>query len=148
MPNRLVDLCVEKGMRMTEQRRVIARVLSESDDHPDVEQVYQRATKIDPRISIATVYRTLTLFNEIGVATKFEFGDGKARYELVDIADTKKHHHVLVCEMCFTAKKYSDFTPKEKQNFEQLEQTLSDQFDFSIQRHVVHYYGVCSRCRG
>jgi hypothetical protein len=81
MSDRLERLCVEKGLKMTEQRRIIARVLSESTDHPDVELLYQRATALDPRISIATVYRTVKLFEEASILDRHDFGDGRARYE-------------------------------------------------------------------
>src|SRR5580700_10226016 len=75
VPSRLEQLCFDKGLKMTEQRRVIARVLSDSADHPDVEQVYRRATEIDPRISIATVYRTVRLFEEANILARHEFGN-------------------------------------------------------------------------
>ena len=91
MPDRkskLELLCVERGLKMTEQRRVIARVLSEASDHPDVEAVHRRATAIDPNISIATVYRTVRLFEEAGILAKHDFGDGRARYE-----ETPEEHH-------------------------------------------------------
>ena len=81
MPDRIEQLCLDKGMRMTEQRRVIARVLSESNDHPDVEELYARASKVDEHISIATVYRTVRLFEEAGILERHDFGDGRARYE-------------------------------------------------------------------
>ncbi len=92
MTSQLERLCVEKGLKMTDQRRVIARVLSESSDHPDVEQVYNRATKVDPRISIATVYRTVKLFEEASILDRHDFGDGRARYEEVPEA----HHDHLI----------------------------------------------------
>src|SRR3546814_9444373 len=82
--NRKIDveaLCTEKGLRITEQRRVIARVLSEAEDHPDVEKLHERASAIDPGISIATVYRTVRLFEEAGILERHDFGDGRARYE-------------------------------------------------------------------
>ena len=79
--DRIEKLCADRGMRMTEQRRVIARVLSSADDHPDVEELYRRASAIDPHISIATVYRTVRLFEEAGVVEKHDFGDGRSRYE-------------------------------------------------------------------
>ncbi|OYX15316.1 MAG: transcriptional repressor, partial [Brevundimonas diminuta] len=79
--DRIEKLCAERGMRMTEQRRVIARVLSNAEDHPDVEELYRRASAIDPHISIATVYRTVRLFEEAGVVEKHDFGDGRSRYE-------------------------------------------------------------------
>ncbi len=92
MTSRLERLCLDKGMKMTEQRRVIARVLSESDDHPDVEELYRRATKVDARISIATVYRTVRLFEEAGILERHDFGDGRARYE--EVPD--EHHDHLI----------------------------------------------------
>jgi len=91
--SRIEKACVEKGMKMTEQRRVIARVLSESTDHPDVEEVYGRASALDPRISIATVYRTLRLFDIANIINRHDFGDGRSRYE---IADEVGHHHHLI----------------------------------------------------
>ena len=92
MTSRLEQRCLEKGMKMTEQRRVIARVLSESDDHPDVEGLYRRATKVDAHISIATVYRTVRLFEEAGILERHDFGDGRARYE--EMPD--EHHDHLI----------------------------------------------------
>ena len=92
MPTRLEELCVQKGLKMTEQRRVISRVLSESTDHPDVEQVYRRAVEIDPKISIATVYRTVRLFEEANVIERLDFGDGRSRFE----ENREEHHHHLI----------------------------------------------------
>jgi Fur family ferric uptake transcriptional regulator len=92
MTSQLERLCSERGLKMTDQRRVIARVLSESSDHPDVEQVYRRATKVDPRISIATVYRTVKLFEEANILDRHDFGDGRARYE--EVPD--EHHDHLI----------------------------------------------------
>ncbi len=82
------QICAEKGMKMTEQRRIIARVLSEAQDHPDVEEVHRRSAAEDARISIATVYRTMRLFEEAGIVKRHEFGDGRARYE-----ETPATHH-------------------------------------------------------
>ncbi len=84
----LISRGIAKGLRMTEQRRVVARVISAADDHPDVEELYNRANRIDPRISLATVYRTVKLFEETGLLDKLEFGDGRARYE-----DALRDHH-------------------------------------------------------
>jgi Fur family ferric uptake transcriptional regulator len=92
MTSQLERLCVEKGLKMTDQRRVIAQVLSESSDHPDVELVYRRATRVDPRISIATVYRTVKLFEEANILERHDFGDGRARYEEVP----QEHHDHLI----------------------------------------------------
>jgi Fur family ferric uptake transcriptional regulator len=84
--------CAAKGMRMTEQRRVIARVLAQSDDHPDVEELYRRCVKVDDRISISTVYRTVRLFEDAGIIEKHDFRDGRARYE----PSSEAHHDHLI----------------------------------------------------
>ncbi len=90
--SRIEQRCEDRGLKMTDQRRTIARVLSEATDHPDVDQVYRRATEIDPRISIATVYRTVRLFEEANILEKHDFGDGRARYE----EQTGDHHDHLI----------------------------------------------------
>ncbi len=92
MTSQLEQLCIEKGLKLTDQRRVIAQVLSESSDHPDVEQVYNRATNVDSRISIATVYRTVKLFEEANILERHDFGDGRARYEEA----SEEHHDHLI----------------------------------------------------
>src|SRR5277367_6814034 len=92
MVSRLEQICIDKGLKMTDQRRVIARVLSEADDHPDVEAVYRRATLVDPRISIATVYRTVRLFEEASILERHDFGDGRSRYE----ESPSEHHDHLI----------------------------------------------------
>jgi Fur family ferric uptake transcriptional regulator len=84
----IIARCEARGLRMTEQRRIVARVVGDAEDHPDVEELYARAAKIDPRISLATVYRTVKLFEESGILDKLEFGDGRARYE-----DAERDHH-------------------------------------------------------
>jgi Fur family ferric uptake transcriptional regulator len=89
---RLEQLCVEHGMKMTDQRRIIARVLSVSDDHPDVEEVYRRAADKDSNISIATVYRTMKLFEDAGIVERHDFGDGRSRYEQ---ASDDHHDHII-----------------------------------------------------
>jgi Fur family transcriptional regulator, ferric uptake regulator len=91
-PSRLEQLCLDKGLKMTDQRRTIARVLSDATDHPDVEQVYRRATLIDSNISIATVYRTVRLFEEANILARHDFGDGRARYE----ESPEEHHDHLI----------------------------------------------------
>lgn len=91
-PSRIERLCVKQGMKMTEQRRVIARVLSDADDHPDVEEVHRRSALEDSRISIATVYRTMRLFEEADIVARHDFGDGRARYEE---APSTHHDHLI-----------------------------------------------------
>ncbi|MCB2144001.1 MAG: transcriptional repressor, partial [Rhodobacteraceae bacterium] len=88
MAESIIARCEARGLRLTDQRRVIAKVLEQSEDHPDVEELYARACAVDPRISLATVYRTVRLFEEAGILDKLEFGDGRARYE-----DAERDHH-------------------------------------------------------
>lgn len=84
----IIARCEAKGLRMTDQRRIVARIVGEAEDHPDVEELFARAARLDPRISLATVYRTVKLFEEAGILEKLEFGDGRARYE-----DAERDHH-------------------------------------------------------
>jgi Fur family transcriptional regulator, ferric uptake regulator len=92
MNSRIEKLCVERGLKMTEQRRVISQVLSESTDHPDVEEIYRRSVKMDPKISIATVYRTMRLLEDANVIERLDLRDGRARYE----ENRDEHHHHLI----------------------------------------------------
>jgi Fur family ferric uptake transcriptional regulator len=93
MTSRIEQACIDKGLKMTEQRRVIARVLSDSEDHPDVEEVYRRASALDDRISLATVYRTLRLFEDSQIIQSHDFGGGRARYEASE--DDEHHDHLI-----------------------------------------------------
>lgn len=91
-PSRIERLCIERGLKMTGQRRLIARVLSEAEDHPDVEELYRRASALDSRVSVATVYRTVRLLEEKGILERRDFGGGRARF---DPADRGHHHHLI-----------------------------------------------------
>lgn len=90
--SRIERMCIERGLKMTGQRRIIARVLSESEDHPDVEELYRRAVVLDNRVSIATVYRTVRLLEEKGILARRDFGEGRSRYDPTD----RGHHHHLI----------------------------------------------------
>lgn len=96
MESRIERLCIDRGVKMTGQRRVVARVLSEAEDHPDVEELYRRCSKLDPRISIATVYRTVRLYQEKGILERRDFGGGRARYEPIE--DSGSHFHLIDIE--------------------------------------------------
>jgi Fur family ferric uptake transcriptional regulator len=132
---RMIDLetlCHEKGLRITEQRRVIARVLSDAEDHPDVEKVYERASAIDPGISIATVYRTVRLFEEAGILDRHDFGDGRARYE----PSPEAHHdHLIDVE----TGKVIEFVDPE---LEQLQKQIAERLGFRLVDHRMELYGV------
>jgi Fur family transcriptional regulator, ferric uptake regulator len=131
MPSRIERLCNDKGLKMTEQRRVIARVLSDASDHPDVESVYQRAVTIDPRISIATVYRTVRLFEEANILERHDFGDGRARYEE---APEQHHDHLIDVQ----SGKVIEFT---NQQIEALQREVARQLGFELVGHRLELFG-------
>ena len=128
----LEQLCAEKGLRITEQRRVIAKVLSESDDHPDVELLHSRAVAVDPRISIATVYRTVRLFEEAGILDRHDFGDGRSRYEPVPEAH---HDHLIDVE----TGKVVEFVDPE---VEALQRQIAERLGYRLVDHRMELYGV------
>lgn len=130
--DRLEKLCAEKGMRMTDQRRVIARVLSVAQDHPDVEEIHRRAVAIDPRISIATVYRTMRLFEESGVVERHDFQDGRSRYEEA----TEDHHDHLID---LKSGKVIEFVSPE---IEALQRKIAEEHGYTLMAHRLELYGV------
>ena len=132
MPDRLENLCLEKGLRMTGQRRVIAQVLSEATDPPDVEEVYQRASAVDPKISIATVYRTVRLFEEVGILERHDFGDGRARYE-----ETPEDHHDHLIDT--TTGEVIEFQNAE---IEELQKKVAAELGFKLVDHRLELYAV------
>jgi len=133
MPDtRIEELCVDKGMKMTEQRRVIARVLSTAEDHPDVEEVHRRASDLDPRISIATVYRTVRLWEEANILERHDFGDGRSRYEEV----TEEHHDHLID---VKSGKVVEFQNEE---IEALQEKIAARHGMKLVGHRLGLYGV------
>lgn len=137
-----------RGLRMTLPRQVILQSLDEGEQsYMTAEDVFMRVHEEYPGIGLATVYRTLNLLADMGVVTKLDFGDGKARFELTERGGREKHHHLLICSRCFQVVKYSDFEEEEQKLYEQVENTLEKKYDYDIQRHVVQYYGVCPRCK-
>jgi Fur family ferric uptake transcriptional regulator len=132
MPSRLEKLCHDKGLKMTDQRRVIARVLSDAHDHPDVEQVYRRATEIDPHISISTVYRTVRLFEEANILERHDFGDGRARYEEIP----ESHHDHLIDIQSGRVIEFSN------ERIEQLQREVAKELGFDLVDHRLELYGT------
>jgi Fur family transcriptional regulator, ferric uptake regulator len=132
MASSLEKKCEEKGLKMTGQRRVIARVLSESEDHPDVEMLYQRSSEIDSGISIATVYRTVRLFEEAGIISKHDFGDGRSRYE-----EANEEHHDHLIDM--RSGQVIEFSNDE---IEKLQETIARQLGYKLVGHRLELYGV------
>ena len=123
---------MDRGLKMTEQRRVISRVLSEAQDHPDVEQIYRRASAIDPKISIATVYRTVRLFEEAGILQRLDFGGGRARYE----ESQEAHHDHLIDTV---SGRVIEFNNPE---IEALQHRIAHELGFRLMGHRLELYGV------
>ena len=130
--DRIEKLCVEKGMRMTDQRRVVARVLSTSHDHPDVEELYRRSAAVDPHISIATVYRTVRLFEEAGIIARLDFRDGRSRYE--EAPDT--HHDHLIDMKSGQVVEFMD------EEIERLQALIAKRLGYRLIDHRLELYGV------
>src|SRR5512147_1486364 len=130
--SRIEQLCLEKGMKMTGQRRIIARVLSDAADHPDVEEVYRRAVRMDPRISIATVYRTVRLFEEASILERHDFGDGRARYEEAP----ENHHDHLIDIQSGRVIEFSN------EDIEKLQHRVAEQLGYKLVGHRLELYAV------
>ena len=132
------EKCKQKGVRLTDQRKVIAKVLSESkaeygeSDHPDVDELYSRVSKIDPKISIATVYRTVKLFEEAGILTKHEFKGGKARYE-----EISESHHAHLIDV-----KTGEIIEFVEDEIEKLQKKVADKYGYDLVDHKLELYGV------
>ena len=130
--SRLENLCIKRGMKMTGQRRVIARVLSDADDHPDVEELYKRSSQVDNNISIATVYRTVRLFEEAGLLDRHDFGDGRARYEE---ASSEHHDHLIDVK----SGKVIEFHDEEIEN---LQHKIASKLGYKLVGHRMELYGA------
>ena len=132
MISRIEQICLEKGLKMTDQRRVIARVLSEATDHPDVEGLYQRAAAVDSRISIATVYRTVKLWEEANILERHDFGDGRARYE-----EAPEVHHDHLLDM-----KTGEVIEFRNDEIERLQQEVAARLGYKLVGHRLELYGT------
>ena len=126
------ELCENKGLRLTEQRRVIAKVLDDSNDHPDVEELHKRAIAIDDNISVATVYRTVRLFEESGILIKHEFGDGRSRYE--NFQEKDHHDHLIDIES-------GNIIEFQNQEIEMLQKKIAEELGFDLVDHRLELYG-------
>ena len=131
-PETLEEQCARKGMRMTDQRRVIAQVMEQASDHPDVEELYRRASAIDPRISLSTVYRTLNLFEEAGLVTKHDFKDGRARFEPIP----DEHHDHLID---IRSGKVIEFRNEE---IEAIQELIAKRLGYKLVDHRLELYAV------
>ena len=132
MTDTILQRCVQKSLRMTSQRKIIAQVLEDTADHPDVEELYTRASKIDPTISIATVYMTVKLFDEAGILDKLEFGDGRARYE-----DAERDHHDHLIDI--NSGSVIEFVDSD---IEKLQEKIANKLGYKLMGHKLELYGV------
>ena len=132
MSETIEQKCLSKGVKLTDQRRIIAQVMSESSDHPDVDELYNRVSKIDPKISIATVYRTVKLFEEAGILTKHDFKGGKARYE----AMIESHHDHLID---IKTGEIIEFVDDE---IEKLQKKVAEKYGYTLVDHKLELYGI------
>ena len=132
MSESIEQKCLVKGVKLTDQRKIIAKVMTESDDHPDVDELYKRVSKIDLKISIATVYRTVKLFEESGILTKHEFKGGKARYEELN----ESHHDHLIDVKTGEIIEFVD------DEIEKLQQKVADKYGYELVDHKLELYGV------
>ena len=130
--SRLENLCIKRGMKMTGQRRVIARVLSDADDHPDVEELYKRSSQVDNNISIATVYRTVRLFEEAGLLDRHDFGDGRARYE-----EASGEHHDHLIDV-----KSGKVIEIHDEEIEDLQHKIASKLGYKLVGHRMELYGA------
>ncbi len=132
MSETIEEKCIAKGVKLTEQRRIIAKVMSEANDHPNVDELYNRVSKIDSKISIATVYRTVKLFEESGIVTKHEFKGGKARYEELN----ESHHDHLID---IKTGEIIEFVDNE---IEKLQKKVAEKYGYELVDHKLELYGV------
>ena len=132
MAETIEQKCISKGVKLTEQRKIIAKVMSESSDHPDVDELYNRVSNIDPKISIATVYRTVKLFEESGILTKHEFKGGKARYE-----ELNEGHHDHLIDI-----KTGEIIEFVDEKIEELQKQVAEKYGYTLVDHKLELYGV------
>jgi len=134
------------GLRSTLPRRVILETLLNTSEYMSAEDVFNHIHKEYPGIGLATVYRTLILMEQLNIVHKFEFGEGKARYE-ISKDDEDPHFHFLLCDHCHKVIPFADFSDKEKKFYKNIEKQLEKEHHFSINRHVVQFWGICGDCK-
>ena len=141
--NRLLDA----GFRMTNPREIVLGILRNTGKHLSAEDIYIDAIKANPSVGLTTIYRTMDLFTQIGVVQKFDFGDGRAHYELASNPIKKNHYHHLICMKCKTILDYTDFVNEELDLMKKTEEALTTKYQFKIFYHTIHFYGICKKCQ-
>ena len=134
------------GYRMTVPRQAIMGVLSSTDKHLSAEDIHMEVHTIYHNVGLTTVYRTLELLTQMGMVVKFDFGDGRARYELIE-GSNRGHHHHLICTNCKRIIEYTEFIDEEMEFLKRAEKGLSKKYNFDIKNHIIQFYGLCDRCR-
>ena len=132
MKETIEQKCISKGVKLTDQRKIIAKVMSESTDHPDVDELYNRVTRLDPKISIATVYRTVKLFEEAGILAKHDFKGGKARYE-----EMSESHHDHLIDI-----KSGEIIEFVNDEIEVLQKKVAEKYGYDLVDHKLELYGI------
>lgn len=132
---------------MTVARDAILQVLHNADSHLSADEIYRTIAGMYPHAGLTTVYRTLDLLVHMGLVFRFDFGDGRARYELAEGPGRVRHHHHLICTKCGRVVDYTDFVDEEQELIAKTEKGLSQRFGFSITNHLIQFYGVCASCR-
>ncbi|MFB3925839.1 MAG: Fur family transcriptional regulator [Syntrophales bacterium] len=134
------------GYRMTVGREAVLDVLSQADEHLSAEDIYMRIHPVNPAMGLTSIYRTLDILVNIGLVHKFDFGHGRARYELAEDPKGKRHHHHLVCTGCGRVIDYTDFIDEEVALLKKTEEGLSKKYNFRIDNHLIQFYGLCDAC--
>ena len=135
-----------QGFRITIPRQAILEIFTRTSKHLSAEDVYLEVHKIYPGIGLTTVYRTLELLHQMGMVFKFDFGDGRSRYELAKGPNAVHHHH-LICRACGRVVDYAEFVDKEEDLLREMKKGLSKKYNFKIDSHQMHFYGLCSDCQ-
>ena len=135
------------GYRLTVPRETILDALTKTSKHLSAEDIYMTVHKVYPNIGLTTIYRTLELLVQIGLVLKFDFGDGRARYELAEGPQGARHHHHLICTNCGRVIDYTEFIDEEKELLSQTEKGLSKKYNFKITNHLIQFYGLCDKCQ-
>ena len=134
------------GYRLTLSREAILEVLAKSGGHLSAEDIYLKVHPKYPNIGLTTVYRTLDILSELGMVYKFDFGDGRARYEFTQGPKGEQHHHHLICTNCKKVIDYTDFIEDEVELLNRTKKGLSEKYNFKITNHLIQFYGLCEKC--
>lgn len=135
------------GYRLTLPRQAILEVLENTSKHLSAEDVFMAVKKKYPQVGLTTVYRTLELLVEMGLVFRFDFGDGRARFEMSEGPQSKDHHHHLICSACGRVIDYTDFIKEEVELLNKTEKGLSKKYDFNIKNHLIQFFGLCKQCK-